>query len=242
MNNKKNLLTFFTSLLFWAIMYSLVPLYTVIILLLLPLKVKIRHKIASSWALVFTFLAKYLCGIKYVVKGKEHLINTPSIIASNHQSTWETMSFVAIFPSHVWVLKRELLRIPFFGLTLSCLAPIAIDRSQGGKAIKQVLTQGAKRITQGFWILMFPEGTRVPVGVEATYKNGAAKLALGLNIAIIPVGHNAGHCMPRKSFWLYPGVVEVKIGKAIYPNPSESPEDLTTRVKAAIKNLCLTIN
>lgn len=239
--NRITLGVFFRSTTLWLIMSLLVIIYTVLIILMLPIKVRARHKIATSWAFLFTFLVKHICRVNYKVTGLEHLIKGPAIIASNHQSTWETFAYPTIFPSHVWVLKRELFKIPFFGLALRCLAPIAIDRSKRSQAIKQVLTQGAQRIVSGFWILVFPEGTRVAPNIDAPYKNGLAKLALGLNLAIVPVAHNAGYCMPRRSFFIYPGTIEIKIGEAIYPSSNLSIEELTSEIKHSITNLYKTL-
>ncbi|MFN7093958.1 MAG: lysophospholipid acyltransferase family protein [Burkholderiales bacterium] len=179
-------------------------------------------------------MAKHICKVNYVIEGKENLIAGPAIIASNHQSTWETMAFNGIFPQHVWILKHELLRIPFFGWALGTLSPIAINRAQRAAALQQVLQQSVGRIAQGFWILVFPEGTRVAPGVTQPYKSGVSKMALSLQLPIIPVAHNAGRLMPRKSFFLHPGTITIKIGAPIYAQTNESPEELTERVRQVI--------
>ena len=110
------------------------------------------------------FLLRNLCGIRYQIIGAENIPETPSIVLSKHQSAWETLAFQKIFPPQVWVLKKELLRIPFFGWGLAMTSPIAIDRSAKKKALEQIVEQGKDRLKQGFWIVIFPEGTRIPPG------------------------------------------------------------------------------
>jgi 1-acyl-sn-glycerol-3-phosphate acyltransferase len=234
MKNKHTLSSFLRSSLFWIVMVATIPFATVIAFSLLLIKVKTRHKILSQWGVLFAFLAKHICKVNYVIEGKENLIAGPAIIASNHQSTWETMAFNGIFPQHVWILKHELLRIPFFGWALGTLSPIAINRAQRAAALQQVLQQSVDRIAQGFWILVFPEGTRVAPGVTQPYKSGVSKMALSLQLPIIPVAHNAGRLMPRKSFFLHPGTITIKIGPPIYAQTNESPEELTERVRQVI--------
>src|SRR5690606_36841823 len=96
------------------------------------------------------------CGIRYRVSGTEHLPATPAVILAKHQSAWETIAFQLIFPPQVWVLKRELLWIPFFGWGLAMTSPNAIDRSSGREALKQLVAQGRDLLRQGFWVVVFP--------------------------------------------------------------------------------------
>jgi len=220
----------------WLIMGILTLLYFFLAQLIFFLGHKIRHRVLISWGEVFTFLGKYLCGVTYEVSGKENLIAGPAIFASNHQSTWETMAFNVFLPQHIWILKRELIRIPIFGWTLKSLSPIAIDRADKKASVMQVLEQSAERIKDGFWIMVFPEGTRLPPGSRENYKTGVARMAINLNLPIIPLAHNAGHIMPRRSFWLYPGKVTITIGKPIYPQEYSSAEELTECIRQAIYN------
>lgn len=238
MKNKVTALIVIRSVIFWSIVGLAALPYNLTAFLFVFLPVRIRHKIISSWANIFTFFSKYLCGVNYKVTGRENLIKTTSILASNHQSAWETIAFATFLPQHVWILKRELLKIPFFGWTVATLSPIAIDRSQGAAAIQQILTQSVLRVKQGFCILAFPEGTRVKPGVKKPFKVGVAKMATSLDLPIIPISHNAGYCIPRNSFWLYPGLINVIIDKPIYPQKGELAEDLMQRVEAVVsKNL-----
>lgn len=206
---------FIRSWIFWLIMGGLIPVYNLLSLPLFLVNTRLRHKIMLSWAHIFTWMAKYVCGIKYEVKGQENIKEWPAIIASNHQSMWETMSLNTIFPSHVWIAKRELTKIPFFGWGMLSVSPIAIDRSQGASSLQQILHQSKNRMQKGFGVLVFPEGTRVRAGDTKAYKTGVARMATSLNLPIYPVAHNAGYCIPKNSFYLYPGLVTVIIGTPI---------------------------
>ena len=209
---------FIRSTILWVIMCN----YSIIIffvgLIILPFSsAKQRHKIIISWTWLFSFCAQNICKVKYTVIGGEHLPVFPAIIASNHQSMWETLCFSQIFPQHVWVLKKSLLKIPFFGWALKMASPIGIDRDNGEEAMKKVIEQGLIRFRQGFWILTFPEGTRVLPTHRKKYKTGTARLAILLDVPVIPVAHNAGYYFPLGGFYLYPGTITVKICPPIYP-------------------------
>ena len=224
----------FKSILTWSIVATIAMVYNVIAVLLIWAPVKTRHRIISSWASFYIFCTKYICGITYTVSGTENIITGPAIIASNHQSMWETSVFVNIFPQHIWILKRELLWFPIFGWTVSLAGPIAINRTKARSALQQMIKQATQRIHSGFWILVFPEGTRVPPGINKKYKNGVAKLAQALNLPIIPVAHNAGYVLPKSSFWLRPGKVTIIIDKVIYPHEYASPDQLTLHMQDVI--------
>ena len=238
MKNKKDFSVISRSCIFWFIMGVFAIPYNLLAATLYLMPVRVRHKILSSWGMIFTILAKYICKANYTIIGKENIVSGPAIIASNHQSTWETMSFTLLFPQHVWILKRELLRVPFFGWAISTLSPIAINRTKGSEAIGQILSQSVQRIKDGFWILIFPEGTRVTPGAVKHFKTGVAKVSQALKLPVMPVAHNAGYIMPRQSFFIYPGMTTVVIDKPVYPATNETPEELTARIEAVIrKNL-----
>jgi 1-acyl-sn-glycerol-3-phosphate acyltransferase len=233
--NELNLSIIIRSILLWLIIAIVTPFYAVIGCIIFPINLHTRIKIIGTWALLFTGLSKYLCGVDYEVVGKENFINTPAILASNHQSTWETMAFFAVLPSlYVVIIKRELLYIPFFGWALATISPIAINRNKRAAALQQVLTQGSNKIKQGFSILAFPEGTRIAPKVNANYKTGCAKIALALKLPITTIAHDAGYVMPKRSFWVYPGTVTIRIGKPIYSTPEDNPESLTVKIKQNI--------
>jgi 1-acyl-sn-glycerol-3-phosphate acyltransferase len=137
------------------------------------------------------------------------------VILAKHQSAWETMAFQLLFPPQVLVLKRELLWIPFFGWGLALMSPIAIDRSRGAAALRSIARRGRERLEQGFWVVVFPEGTRVRPGERREYHLGGAWLAVASGAPIVPVAHNAGLLWPRNAFVKRPGVVTVRIGPPI---------------------------
>lgn len=223
------------STLTWLILGSTMPFYTLIAFVIVFLPLKLRHNILTSWCSLFLFLTKHICKTNYQVFGLENIIKEKSIFASNHQSTWETLAFNSILPQHVWIAKQELLKIPFFGWAFRTVSPIAIDRKNPAVASKQIISQGTKRINDGFWILVYPEGTRVATNVKnQPYKTGTARMALQLNLPITPIAHNAGYVMPRNSFWIYPGLVTIIIGKPIYIVEGDNIESLTLKIKTNI--------
>ncbi|MEE8482371.1 MAG: lysophospholipid acyltransferase family protein, partial [Acidiferrobacterales bacterium] len=148
---------------------------------------------------------------------KENIPQGAVIIMGKHQSTWETFAFQQIFPPQVWVLKRELLRLPFFGWALALMEPIAINRGAGHRAVEQIIEQGRKRLQEGRWVTVFPEGTRVPTGKRRRYGMGGAVLAAETGFPVLPVAHNAGTYWPRRSVKLHPGTIRVVIGPVIDP-------------------------
>lgn len=211
------------------------PLFAVIALLTFPLSPFTRYRIITTWSRLTVGAARAICGIRYRVLGAENVPRDPCIILAKHQSAWETLAFQVILPPHVWVLKRELLRIPFFGWGLAMLSPIAIDRSAGARALRQSLEQGRERLERGFCIVIFPEGTRTAPGAQGTYHPGGAWLAVKTGVAALPIAHNAGECWPRNSFLKYPGIVTVSIGPALTTR-DVTPEALNAQVEQWIES------
>ena len=225
------------SIITWTILCSVMPIYNIVAYLSYLLPTKTRHSIVTSWGSLFLFFTKHICKTNYQVFGQENIIKGPVIFASNHQSTWETLALNSFLPRHVTIAKKELLKLPFFGWAFRTVSPIAIDRSLPTAASKQIVEQGAERIKDGFSILVFPEGTRVATHVkDHPYKTGTARMALELNLPIIPIAHNAGYVMPRRSFWIYPGLVTVRIGKPIYLRKDDTADSLTARIKDSINH------
>jgi 1-acyl-sn-glycerol-3-phosphate acyltransferase len=229
-----SVLTVLRSTLYSLLQIIITPLYFLIILAAFPLPPIRRYRITSGWAHIMLFLLRLICGIRYRIKGVEHIPAVPSIILSKHQSAWETLAFQQIFPAQVWVLKKELLRVPFFGWGLALTSPIAIDRSSRKAALKQIVEQGKDRLKQGFWIVIFPEGTRIAPGKKGKYGIGGAWLATHTGAPVVPVAHNAGEFWGRNSFLKLPGTITVSIGEPIHPAGME-PGDLNTRVEAWIE-------
>lgn len=193
---------------------------TVIFALLCPLTIVLpfrqRYAFISLWRHFNLWLAKIICGIRYQVSGLENLPTESAIVFCKHQSTWETLAIAAFLPPHVWVLKRELLWLPFFGWGLALLQPIAIDRGAGRRAVKQIIKQGKQRLADGLWVVVFPEGTRVAAGEHRRFGIGGAVLAESSAAPVVPIAHNAGLFWPRRKFIKRPGVVQVVIGPVIH--------------------------
>ncbi len=177
---------------------------------------RIRYHVIRLWALFNLRWLRLVCGLGYVVEGAENIPTERSfIVFCKHQSTWETMMLQELFPLHVWVLKKELLRIPVFGWGLAMLDPIAIDRAAGRKAIKQLVEQGKAALAAGRAVVIFPEGTRTAYGTRGQYHVGGALLAEKSGAPVIPVAHDAGLFWPRHGFVKHPGTIRVTVGLPI---------------------------
>jgi len=210
------------------------PPYALVVLASYPLAPLNRYRIISGWAHLMLFLTRTICGVRYRVLGTENIPKTPSIVLSKHQSAWETLAFQQIFPPQVWVLKKELLNIPFFGWGLAMTSPIAINRRLGKTALKQIVRQGKDRLKKGLWIIIFPEGTRIDPGKKGKYGIGGAWLATNTGVPVVPVAHNAGVLWGKNSFIKFPGIITVSIGEPIDPTGMDVSE-LNTRVEEWIE-------
>ena len=206
------------SLLFNLILWISAAIYASLALLTFPFPVRQRYVFVSGWAQMQMWLARWLLGLRYRVEGRGHLPHGAAIVLAKHQSTWETIALQQILPPQVWVLKRELMWIPLFGWALALLKPIAIDRGAGRKAVEQVIEQGRQRLTDGFWVVVFPEGTRVAPGHRRRYGIGGAVLAAESGYPVVPIAHNAGSFWPRRRILKKPGTVQVVIGPVIESN------------------------
>jgi len=196
-----------------------------------------RYRFITLWCRYVIWSARMLCGIRHEVTGSEHIPATPAVYLSRHESAWETLAFSQILPPHVNVLKRELLRIPFFGWGLALLSPIAIDRAAGRAALRQMAEQGRDRMARGFSVVIFPEGTRKAPGETAEFFIGGAWLACQLGVPVVPIAHNAGECWPREALWKRPGTVRVVIGAPI-PTAGRSTSEVNAEAKAWIDRTC----
>lgn len=229
------------SALFAAALLLVTPPFAVLSVLTFPLSRMGRFRVISVWSKIMLFVARHACRLDYRVEGREHLPSEPCVILSKHQSAWETLAFQTVFPPQVHVLKRELLWIPFFGWGLAMMSPIAIDRSKGRTALRQLARLGKERILQGFWVVIFPEGTRVAIGTQRKYQPGGAWLAVQTGTPVVPVAHNAGLFWPKNSFLKRPGTITMRIGPAI-PTAGRDPADVIADTERWIedqqKELC----
>jgi 1-acyl-sn-glycerol-3-phosphate acyltransferase len=203
------------SLLYLLVLIVITPFYWVITMLSAPLPRLTRWRIIAGWPRFAAWLAGPLLGITFVVNGRQNIPTEPCMIFSKHSSAWETLAFSGIFPPHIYVLKRELLWIPFLGWGLALFSPIAINRSNRRQAMQRLTEQGVVRFRQGFSIMIFPEGTRVPIGRRAPWRGGGAALACSLDAKVLPVAHDAGCFWPRNALVKTPGRITVSIGSPI---------------------------
>lgn len=223
------------NLVFWTVFIIMTLIFFVFFLLGAPLPARVRHNTGVAWAKSFMALLKYIIGLDYRVIGRENIPSAPSIICCKHQSVYETLALQAIFPHQVFVLKRELFYIPVVGQGLMLMSPIAIDRKKRAQASRQIQEQGLKRKAQGFWITIFPEGTRTKPGEAGVYKQGAARIAISLEMDISPVAVNSGEFWPKNAFIKHPGVITFKILPPIAWN-SGSSEEICHAYQTAIEN------
>ncbi len=210
-------LLFLRSLIYYAGFYPVTIVFSTLCLIIGPLlPFRVRFKLFTLINYFYIIWLRICCGVKVKVTGREHLPAAGSYVAiANHQSEWETLYFQLLIRPQAVVLKQELLRIPFFGWALALLKPIALDRSKKRGALKQLLEQGKARLAEGIPLLIFPQGTRVPVGQLGRWNKGGAMLAVSGEVPLVPIAHNAGLFWPGKSFIKYPGTVEVAVGPAI---------------------------
>lgn len=180
-----------------------------------PFSFATRYRVISQWAKLNLKWLKFTCNLSYEVEGLEHLPKETAIVFCKHASTWETLALQAFLPPQTWVLKQELLRVPFFGWGLALLKPVAIDRASGRQALKQLIERGKVCLDEGRWLIIFPEGTRMAPGTMRKFGFGGALLAEKSGHPVVLVAHNAGHLWPRHSFLKHPGVIRVKIGPVI---------------------------
>lgn len=222
-----------------ALFYFGISLFTVLIVglapLFFPFPYMVRHRYMNLWARFVIFWLRTTCGLGYEVIGRENIPKDTAIIMAKHQSAWETIAMQLIFPPHTWVLKRELLLIPFFGWGLILMRAIPIDRSSGKRALKQVIEQGIDRLQSGLSVVIFPEGTRMAPGEHGKYAIGGAMLATKSGYPVVPVAHNAGLFWPKSGFLKKPGTITLVIGEAIDPTELK-PAELNGKVETWIES------
>jgi len=212
------------SLAFALFQIIVTPPYAVSILLLAWLPRIPRYRYITGWCAMNLWAARWICGIRSRVIGEENIPPTPVIVACKHSSTWETLFLSRYLPPLAYVAKKELLSVPFFGWGFRLASPITIDRTAGQDAMMQISEQGRARFAEGFWIILYPEGTRIRVGRRVRYKTGAARLAINMQVPILPIAHNAGWVWPKGVMGKRPGTITMSIGKPIAPNAMNPTE------------------
>ena len=226
---------FLRSLAFNIIYVSTVGFFALAVAVVAPFHREGGVKLAECWVDLVFWSLKHICRIDWRIEGRENIPAEPAIAYWKHQSAWETLAQLKVFPKQSWVLKRELMWIPLIGQALLAIKPIAIDRKSGHTAVNQVLSGGAKRILEdGMWVMIFPEGTRMPPGTTRRYGISGALLAEKTGRPIVPVAHNAGDFWRRNAFLKYPGTIQVRVGKPMYAHGTK-PEDLNREVQAWVE-------
>jgi 1-acyl-sn-glycerol-3-phosphate acyltransferase len=234
------LLQFAGSLFFTAFLFAWTFLYAIPFVIICSTRpFNRRFPLARFWAATLLWVLKWSCGLDFKVEG-EPLPAGCHIAFWKHSSSWETMAMMVVFPRQVWVLKRELLWIPVVGLAVRQMHAIAIDRRSGGSAVTQVIEQGKDRLAEGDWVMIFPEGTRMPIGESRRYGVSGTLLAGETGALIVPVAHNAGYYWPRRGLMKRPGTVRVVIGapvQAVGRDARELNLQLQAWVEATVRSL-----
>ncbi len=227
---------FFTAFFFlWTFFYAI---FLVIACSVLPFPR--RFALVRVWARVLLAVLKWTCRLDYRVEGLENLPAGNHIALWKHSSSWETIAMALVFPRQVWVLKRELTWIPAVGWGIRQVHAIAIDRKSGHSAVSQVVTQGKQRLAEGDWIIIFPEGTRMPPGQTRRYGVSGALLAAETGALLVPVAHDAGRYWPRRGWRKRPGTVRVVIGPPVSAagrDPREVNQEVQAWVEATVARL-----
>lgn len=214
-----------------------------LIILYLPFLGRPRHRLqplGAFWCRGVLVLARVFCGIRWRVCGRENLPPGPVIIAAKQQSEWDGLIFHILLRDPVYVLKRELLQVPMFGLYLARLGNIGIDRAAGFRAIKQMLPVVRERLEEGAQVIVFPEGTRVRPGARQPYHPGIAALYQRCDVPLVPVALNSGVYWRRSVFRRCPGTITIEF---LPPMPRGLDRDdflaeLTMRIETATDRLC----
>jgi len=235
-----NFILIIRAFLFYLGMFIITPLFALLVILMFPLNNITRSRMASYWAHCSLAWLKLTCNLSFTVRGSENIPDHPSIILCKHQSAWETIALQVIFPPQIWVLKRELLFIPFMGWAWIAMSAIPINRAGGREALKQLVKHGKDRLARGLWVVIFPEGTRVAPGVRGKYHIGGAWLASHTQSTVVPVAHNAGLFWRKNAFIKQAGTITVSIGKPI-ETAGMKADEVNKRVEEWIENEMLVL-
>ena len=215
--------------LFWIFFLPVLLLLATLLSLLFFAPLAVRVGVVHLWIDSSLFFLRLFCGLDYEIEGLENIPEKGFIVMSRHSSTWETIVIQKFFRPMVWVVKRELTWIPFFGWALKAMNAIALNRGTGRKAINQLVTESRAHMDRGRILMLFPEGTRVPPGERKPFKLGGAIVSQQTGYAVLPIAHNAGEFWPRHSWIKWPGKIRMVIGKPIDPE-GKTPEQIIREV------------
>jgi 1-acyl-sn-glycerol-3-phosphate acyltransferase len=190
--------------------------------------------IARNWARSSIFLLRVICRTKVEYRGLEKIPKGPLVVASKHQSMWETFALLQFFDQPLFILKRELTWIPLFGWYLVKSNMIGIDRSAGGRSLLAMARRAGEEVRRGRQLIIFPEGTRTPVDAPPHYKTGVAQVYVECGVTCVPVALNSGLFWPRRTFMRYPGTLVVEF---LDPLPPGLPRrEFITRISTVIED------
>ena len=195
-----------------------------------PLDFKKRYYLITRWAVFNLWWLKLCCNVRYEIVGVDNIPEKPCIVMCKHQSAFETLALQRIFIPQIWVLKKELLQIPIYGWGLASMQPIAINRDSTIKSFKQIADQGYERLKKGYWVVIFPEGTRVAPNKKKKYLPGGGMLAEKSGAQVVPIAHNAGRLWPRNSMIKKPGLITIKIGP-VMESKNKTAKEITNNVE-----------
>jgi len=222
---------FYANLILWLI-------FVVLPALLLP-QAMLRN-VAAGWSRSSLWLMRVVAGTRYEIIGRENIPEGGLMVAAKHQSFWETFALFTLFPDPVFILKRELMRIPVFGWCLARLRMIPVDRGARARALKDVTRLAKIELGQkGRQLLIFPEGTRRPPGAPPAYKFGVAHLYAEMGVPCLPVAVNSGLYWPRRQFLRRPGTIRLEILPPIMPGLDKTSfqHELQERIETASNRL-----
>ena len=194
----------------------------------------VSYALVVAWVRAVFWLLDKLCRLNFRVEGAENIPQGNAVVLLKHSSAYETLVQFLLFPRQCWVVKRELLWAPFLGWAVAAVRPIAIDRGAGQRAVAQVLSKGKARLDEGHWVMVFPEGTRMPPGETRRYGVSGVLLAQAANRLLVPVAHDAGDYWPRRGWRKRPGTVTFRIGRPVDPAGRE-PRKVNEQIQAWIE-------
>jgi 1-acyl-sn-glycerol-3-phosphate acyltransferase len=225
---------FLRSLIYNVLFYVLLILWFIVAIPTFVMPRGALMTLVRLWSRQNTWLLRVVCNVKVEYRGVEKIPKGPLLVACKHQSMWETFALLRWFDQPLYILKRELTRIPFFGWYTIKAGMIAVDRSAGGRALLKMVRQASEEVRNGRQLIIFPEGTRRPPGAPPDYKPGVAQLYASCRQQCLPVALNSGLFWPRRTFMRYPGTLVVEF---LDPVPPGLPRDeFLMRISAVIED------
>jgi 1-acyl-sn-glycerol-3-phosphate acyltransferase len=227
-------LIFLRSLVYNVLFYLMLAFWIIVAIPTFVMPRSSIMSIARAWARSSIWLLRVVCNVRVEYRGLEKIPKGPLLVASKHQSMWETFALLQFFDQPLYILKRELTLIPFFGWYLIKAGMIAVDRRAGGRALLKMVRQASEAVRRGRQLIIFPEGTRRPVGAPPQYKPGVAQLYASCRVNCLPVALNSGLFWPRRTFMRYPGTLVVEFLDPVPPGLAR--DEFLTRISAVIED------